>query len=155
MQGKESIMVVRCELKIPSEITVRHHFASLMMWNSYPHDGISICTSQPWKILIFCGLFPERDIFPSHDVPSSKEYARKRIYNGREVPIENSIIRDNCSASLYKPYDVEQLLSRWNFQSAPHNHERFLYSADYFQGEIYSHHTTFDHPISGGAGEVL
>ena len=41
MQGKESIMVMRCQLKIPSfEITVRHHFASLMMWNSYSHDGI-------------------------------------------------------------------------------------------------------------------
>ena len=41
MQEKESIMVVRCELKIPSlEITVRHHLASLVMPNSYPRDGI-------------------------------------------------------------------------------------------------------------------
>ena len=41
MQEKESIMVVRCELKIPSLwITVRHHSASLVMQNSYPCDGI-------------------------------------------------------------------------------------------------------------------
>ena len=41
MQEKESIMVVRCELKIPSiGITVRHHSASLVMPNSYPRDGI-------------------------------------------------------------------------------------------------------------------
>ena len=41
MQEKESVMVVSCELKIPSlKITVRHHSASLMMPNSYPCDGI-------------------------------------------------------------------------------------------------------------------
>ena len=43
MQEKESIMVVRCELKIPSlriHVTVRHHSGSLMMPNSYPRDGI-------------------------------------------------------------------------------------------------------------------
>ena len=41
MQEKESIMVVRCELKIPSlGITVRHHSASLVLPNSYPRDGI-------------------------------------------------------------------------------------------------------------------
>ena len=41
MQEKESIMVVRCELKIPSlGITVRHHSASPVMPNSYPRDGI-------------------------------------------------------------------------------------------------------------------
>ena len=41
MQEKESIMVVWCEVKIPSlGITVRHHEASLSMSNSYPCDGI-------------------------------------------------------------------------------------------------------------------
>ena len=41
MQEKESITVVRCELKIPPlGITVRHHSASLMMPNSYLRDGI-------------------------------------------------------------------------------------------------------------------
>ena len=41
MQEKESIMVVRCGLKITSHrIIVRHHSASLVMPNSYPHDGI-------------------------------------------------------------------------------------------------------------------
>ena len=43
MQEKESIMVVRCELKIPSlGITVRHHSASLVLPNSYmyPRDRI-------------------------------------------------------------------------------------------------------------------
>ena len=41
MQEKESIMVVRSELKVPSlGITVRHHLASLVMPNSYPRDGI-------------------------------------------------------------------------------------------------------------------
>ena len=41
MQEKESIMAVRCELKIPSlRIIVQHHSASLVMPNSYPHDII-------------------------------------------------------------------------------------------------------------------
>ena len=41
MQGKESVMVVRFELKITSlEISVRHHSASLVMPSSYPRDGI-------------------------------------------------------------------------------------------------------------------
>ena len=46
MQEKESIMVVWCELKIPSlRITVRHHSASLV-------TKFSIRTSQPSNILI-------------------------------------------------------------------------------------------------------
>ena len=54
MQQIESVMVVRCELKIPSlGITVRHHSASLVMPNSYPRDGIFNPTSQQLKILIF------------------------------------------------------------------------------------------------------
>ena len=41
MQEKESVMVVQCELKIPSlEITIRHHSASVVMPNSYNRDGI-------------------------------------------------------------------------------------------------------------------
>ena len=41
MQEKESIMVDRCELKIPSlGRTVRHHSSSLVMQNSCPRDGI-------------------------------------------------------------------------------------------------------------------
>ena len=41
MQEKESVMVVRFELEIPSlEITVQHHSESLVMPNSYPRDGI-------------------------------------------------------------------------------------------------------------------
>ena len=41
MQERESIMTVRCELKIPSlGITVRHHSASLVMPNCYPCDEI-------------------------------------------------------------------------------------------------------------------
>ena len=43
MQEKESIMIVWCELKIPSlGITVRHHSASLVMPNSNLRDGIFI-----------------------------------------------------------------------------------------------------------------
>ena len=59
---------------------------------------------------------------------SMQEYARKRICNGRSVRIDNSVTRDNCSASLGKPRDAKQLPSWWNFQSAPHTHERFVYS---------------------------
>ena len=41
MQEKESIMVVRYDLKIPSfGIAVRYHSASLVMPNSYPRDGL-------------------------------------------------------------------------------------------------------------------
>ena len=43
MQEKELIMVVRCELKIPSlGITIRHYLGGLMMLNSYPHAGLSL-----------------------------------------------------------------------------------------------------------------
>ena len=41
MQEKVSVMVARCELKIPLlGITVQHHPASLVMPNRYPRDGI-------------------------------------------------------------------------------------------------------------------
>ena len=41
MQEKETIMAVRCELKITSlAITIRHYSASLLMLNSYSCDGI-------------------------------------------------------------------------------------------------------------------
>ena len=41
MQEKESVVVVRFELKIPSlGIIVLHHSSSLVMPNSYPRDGI-------------------------------------------------------------------------------------------------------------------
>ena len=54
--------------------------------------------------------------------PSNEEHARKRIYNGCSMQIENTVTRDNCSASLGKPRDAEQLPSWRNVQSAPHNH---------------------------------
>ena len=48
MQEKESIMVVRCELKIPSLwITVQHHSASLRMPTVTLMTEFSIWTSQP------------------------------------------------------------------------------------------------------------
>ena len=41
MQENESIMVVQCELRIPSlGMTVQHHTASLVMLNNYPRDRI-------------------------------------------------------------------------------------------------------------------
>ena len=52
---------------------------------------------------------------------SKDEHTGKRIYNGSSVRIENSVTRDNYSASLAKPRDAEQLHSWRNFQSAPHN----------------------------------
>ena len=49
---------------------------------------------------------------------SKEEYATKRICNGFPVRIENSISRDNYSASLGKPCDAEPLPSWQNFN--PH-----------------------------------
>ena len=40
---------------------------------------------------------------------SKEEYARKRIHNGCLVQIESPVTQDNCSASLGKPRDAEQL----------------------------------------------
>ena len=48
-----------------------------------------------------------------------EEYARKRIHNGCLMQIESPVTQDNCSASLGKPRDAEQLLSWQNFQSQP------------------------------------
>ena len=41
---------------------------------------------------------------------------------------ENYVTQDNCLAWLSKPRDAEQLPLRQNFQIAPHNYQRFLYS---------------------------
>ena len=49
-------------------------------------------------------------------------YARKRIRIGCSVRIENSVIRDNSSASLGKPRDAVDLPSWPNFQSEPHDY---------------------------------
>ena len=40
---------------------------------------------------------------------SKKEYARKRTHKGCLVQIESPVTQDNCSASLGKPRDAEQL----------------------------------------------
>ena len=41
MQEKESIMILRCELKMASlKIIVRHHSATLVVLNSYHREGI-------------------------------------------------------------------------------------------------------------------
>ena len=53
---------------------------------------------------------------------SKEEYARKRIHNGCLMQIESPVTQDNCSASLGKPRDAEQLPSWQNFQSAAQSH---------------------------------
>ena len=53
---------------------------------------------------------------------SKEEDARKRIHTGCLVQTESSVTQDNCSASLGKPRDAEQLLSWQSFQSAAHSH---------------------------------
>ena len=40
-----------------------------------------------------------------------EEYARKRTHNGCLVQIESPVTQDNCSASLGKSCDAEQLPS--------------------------------------------
>ena len=52
---------------------------------------------------------------------SKEENARKRTHNGL-VQIESPVTQDNCSASLGKPRDAEQLPSWENFHSAAHSH---------------------------------
>ena len=42
---------------------------------------------------------------------SKEDYARKRNHNGRLVQIESPVAQDNCSTSLGKPRDAEQLAS--------------------------------------------
>ena len=42
---------------------------------------------------------------------SKEEYARKRIHNDCLVQIESPVTQNNCSASLGKPRDAEQLPS--------------------------------------------
>ena len=46
---------------------------------------------------------------------SKEEYAR-RTHNGCLVQIESPVTQDNCSASLSKPRDTEQLPSWQNFR---------------------------------------
>ena len=47
----------------------------------------------------------------------NEEYASKRIHNGCLVQTQSPVTQDNCSASLCKPRDAEQLPSWQNFQS--------------------------------------
>ena len=53
---------------------------------------------------------------------SKEEYARKKKTYGCLVQIESPVTQNNCSASLGKPLDAEQLPSWQNFQSAAHSH---------------------------------
>ena len=54
MHEKDTITIVRCELKIQSlRITVRQHEASEVILLK----GFSVCTSQPLKILIISHHF--------------------------------------------------------------------------------------------------
>ena len=53
---------------------------------------------------------------------SKEEYARQRIHKGCLVQSESPAIQDNCSASLGKPRDAEQLPSWQTFQSAAQSH---------------------------------
>ena len=53
---------------------------------------------------------------------SKEEYARKGTHNGCLVQIKSPVTQDNCSASLRKPRDTEQLPSWQNFQSEAHSH---------------------------------
>ena len=73
---------------------------------------------------------------------SKVAYARKRIHNGCSVLIESSFTWDNCSASLCKSRDAEQLPSWQKFQSAHHNHEIFLYSGQRAHSRIFRMYST-------------
>ena len=53
---------------------------------------------------------------------SKEEYARERTHNGCLVQTESPVTQDNCSASLGKPPDAEQLPLWQNFQFAAHSH---------------------------------
>ena len=53
---------------------------------------------------------------------SKEEYARKRTHNGCLVQTESPVTQYNCSASLGKPRDAEQLPSWQKFQSAAHSY---------------------------------
>ena len=53
---------------------------------------------------------------------SKEEDAWRRIHNIFLVQIESPVTQDNCSASLGKPRDAEQLPSWQKFQSASHSH---------------------------------
>ena len=72
---------------------------------------------------------------------SKKDYARKKIHNVCLVWIDNSVTRDNCSASLDKSGDAEWLSSWRNFQFRPNNHFGFffLHSLTTMKYSIFSH----------------
>ena len=57
-----------------------------------------------------------------------KRYASKRISHGCLVQIKKSVPRDHYLASLGKASLCQTLTLRRIFLSAPHTHERFLYS---------------------------
>ena len=42
------------------------------------------------------------------------------------MQIESPVTQDNCSASLGKPRDAEQLSAWQNFQSAAHSYQKVL-----------------------------
>ena len=63
-KNHHKIMVLRCALKNPSlMITVRHYSSSLLMSNSYPHDGIFNPTSPTIKFSYGLILFVSFKLF--------------------------------------------------------------------------------------------
>ena len=70
---------------------------------------------------------------------SKEEYARKSKMIVR-WKLKISVTRDNCLASLGKPRNAKQLPSWPNFQSASHNHWRFLPSRSIHSGKFTTHH---------------
>ena len=57
------------------------------------------------KMYLFQHEINENNAYPSLNTIAKEEYARKRIYNGCLVRIENSVTLDNCSVSQGFPCD--------------------------------------------------
>ena len=71
-------------------------------------------------ILIKCRHFSVKSIKLFKAIEVEWAACKKRKYNGWSMQMENSVTRDNCSASLGKPRNAEQLPSWLNFQFATH-----------------------------------
>ena len=74
-----------------------------------PHTHKFTSLKKASYVFLLCIKLINEYIFKPKMQLSKEEYARKRIHNGCLVQIESPVTQDNCSASLRKPRDVEQL----------------------------------------------
>ena len=148
MQEKESVMTVWCGQKNQSlGNTVWHHLVLPCDAKQWPSDGFSICTSHPWKILIFwsalnfdilcvwngkalVNLKQRHSLEPSlftYAINTFILYLRKKTLSTSNFPIQKyKILYHATRVFRFRAY-VGFLLLQWRYQTSFNKKEPILW----------------------------